>query len=67
MFLQPAQRTGTIASNNGNAKTSANIASHTEAVAGLYLSALKWINGGTLPANAARSMNVSNPAKVMVI
>ncbi len=62
-----ALMTGTITSNNGNAKTASNIKSSAEAVSGLYLSALKWINAGTVPPAAVTAMNIQNLADVLVI
>ncbi len=59
--------TGTIAANSGNAKTATTIQSSQAAVSGLYLSALKWINGGTDPTAAATAMNIQNLADVMVL
>ncbi len=61
-----AQITGTITANNGNAKTTAAISSSMAAVSGLYLSALKWVNG-SVPASATTAMGVSNPSGIMVI
>lgn len=58
--------TGTISS-NGNAKTASSIGSPQLAVSGLYLSALKWINGGTIPASALTAMGVANPSGITVI
>jgi hypothetical protein len=62
--------TGTV-DTNGNAKIDANIGSSREAVAGLYLSALKWINGGNIPQTAISAMQASgvasNPNKITVI
>ncbi len=62
-----AQFTGTIASNSGNAKIAPSVGSSKAAVSGLYLSALKWINGGTIPAGAMAAMGVASPVGIVVI
>jgi len=62
-----AKFTGTISSNNGNHKIDSTVTTSTQAVAGLYLSALSWINGGTLPAGVDAAMGVSNASALMVI
>lgn len=59
--------TGTVTANNGNVKTSSKITSSAAAVSGLYLSALAWINNGSIPAAAISAMGVSNTADVVVI
>lgn len=59
--------TGTIASNSGNAKTGSTIGSSKTAVAGLYLSAYSWLNGGTVPQAAISAMGVTSAASIMVI
>lgn len=65
-----ARMTGTIDA-NGNAKTDGNVGSVNEAVAGLYLSAHKWINGGTIPQAVLAKIQsagiASNPSNVVVI
>lgn len=61
-----AQMTGTINS-SGNSKTSSAIGSSAIAVSGLYLSALKWIMGGTIPNSALTATGVSNTNGVVVI
>jgi hypothetical protein len=62
--------TGTVDS-NGSARIDAKVGSSKEAVAGLYLSALKWINGGSVPQAAISAMQNSgvaaNPSNIMVI
>jgi hypothetical protein len=60
-----ATMTGTISS-SGNAQMSATVGSSANAVSGLYLSALKWVSGGTIPPAALTAMNVSNPANITV-
>ena len=62
-----AQFTGTISSNNGNSKTASAISSSAVAVSGLYLSALKWINGGSIPNSAFTATGISNPAGIVLI
>lgn len=62
-----AQFTGTLSSNNGNVKSATAVSASNVAVSGLYLSALSWINGGTIPQSAATAMNVSNPATIALI
>jgi hypothetical protein len=66
-----AKFTGTVNSTTGNAKTDGNVGSSKEAVAGLYLSALQWINGGTIPQSAIAKMQAAGvagtPSKVLVI
>lgn len=57
--------TGSINS-SGNATMSTTVGSSANAVAGLYLSALKWINGGTIPASALTAMNIAIPANYVV-
>lgn len=62
--------TGTVDSTNGSVKVASNIANNTQAVAGLYLSALKWINGGTIPNSALAAMTaagVTNPMTLTVV
>jgi hypothetical protein len=72
LFYDPAgspptpQFTGTISS-SGNAKTATAITSSALAVSGLYLSALKWINNGTIPSAALTAMGVGNPSGIVVI
>lgn len=61
-----AQFTGTISSNNGNSKTATAINSSATAVSGLYLSALKWING-SIPQSALTATGIANPSGVVVI
>ncbi len=65
-----AQFTGTVAS-DGSATTDPNVGSSKDAVAGLYLSALKWIQGGTVSQQAVSAMQASGaaatPTNVMVI
>ena len=56
-----AKFTGTVDS-NGNAKTDAGVASSKEAVAGLYLSALAWVNNGTIPQTALSTMKSTGVA-----
>ena len=64
-----AKMTGTI-NENGNARIDSAVGSSQLAVAGLYLSALKWISGGTV-SNAAvaamQSAGVTNPTGAIVI
>jgi hypothetical protein len=62
-----AQMTGTITAASGNARIASNVANHTAAVAGLYLSALKWVNGGSIPQAALTAMNISNTNGIVVI
>ncbi len=59
-----AKFTGTVNSTTGNAKSGVDIGNSQEAVAGLYLSALSWINGGTIPASALAAMQKAGVAKV---
>jgi len=65
-----ARMTGTI-DNNGNAKTDASVGSSSDAVGGLFLSAHKWINGGSIPQAALGKVQsagaASNPSNVVVI
>ena len=62
-----AAMTGTINA-SGNATKSSSISSSATALSGLYLSALKWINAGTIPSGAASAMGFTAvPAGVMVI
>jgi hypothetical protein len=65
-----AKFTGTV-DQNGNAKTDPNVGSSQEAIAGLYLSALKFINNGTIPTKALAAMNAAgvaqNPSKITVL
>ncbi|MGZ3721510.1 MAG: hypothetical protein ACXVA9_01185 [Bdellovibrionales bacterium] len=61
----PATFSGTITS-SGNAQMAAAVGSSANAVSGLYLSALKWVNGGTIPASALTAMNVTTPANIVV-
>lgn len=65
-----ARFTGTV-DQNGNAKISPAVGSSQEAVAGLYLSALSWIGGGTVPQAAITKMQAAGvagtPTKAMVI
>ena len=56
-----ARFTGTVDA-NGNAKTDSGVASSQEAVAGLYLSALAWVNNGTIPQTAIAKMNSTGVA-----
>jgi hypothetical protein len=66
-----AKFTGSINSTTGNAQTDPNVASSREAVAGLYLSALAWVNGGKVPQAALTKMQTAGvaatPSKTMVI
>ncbi len=62
-----ASFTGTIAANSGNVKTASTVKSSADAVSGLYLSALKWINGGTVPAAAVTAMNIQTLTDVLVL
>lgn len=65
-----AKFTGTINSSNGNASVDPNVSSAQNAVAGLYLSALSWINGGTIPPAAISAISAtgaSTSSSVMVI
>ena len=63
--------TGSVTSSTGNAKTDPKVGSSAEAVAGLYLSAIAWIKGGSVPAEALRKIQAagvaSNPSNIMVI
>jgi len=68
----PAARfTGTLNTTNGSVKIDPNVGSTAQAVAGLYLSAMQWINKGTIPPaflTKVRGVGVaSNLANVMVI
>jgi hypothetical protein len=59
--------TGTL-DQNGNAKTAASVGSSAEAVAGLYLSALKFINKGSIPTaatGAVKSAGLNGTALVI--
>jgi hypothetical protein len=47
-----AKFTGTVTAASGNAKIDPNVGSSKEAMAGLYISALSWIGGGSVPASA---------------
>ena len=58
-----AKFTGTVNSTNGDVKSDSNVGSSKEAVAGLYLSALKWINNGSIPQSALTAMQASGVAK----
>lgn len=60
-----AKFTGSINA-SGNASTSSLVSSSTNAVAGLYLSALKYVTG-SVPASALTAMNINNPTNFMVI
>jgi hypothetical protein len=65
-----AKFTGTVNSTNGNVKTDGNVGSSKEAVAGLFLSALQWVNGSLSQAAVAKMQSAGvagAPAKVMVI
>ncbi len=66
-----AKFTGTLDTTNGNAKTDGAVGSSQEAVAGLYLSALSWINGGTIPQVAIDKMQsfglAKNISKIVLI
>ncbi len=66
-----AKFTGTVDSTNGDAKIDSKVGSSKEAVAGLYLSALQWINNGNLPASALSALQAtgvaSNPSNIIVI
>ncbi len=59
--------TGSISANNGNAKTAPAIKSSADAVSGLYLSALKWVLGGTIPQTALTAMNIQDPKDILVV
>lgn len=59
-----AKFTGTVDSSSGNAKIDPKVASSKDAVAGLYLSGLAWINNGTLPDKAVKAMQASGAASV---
>lgn len=64
-----AKFTGTVDS-NGNAKTDPNVGSSQEAVAGLYLSALAWINNGGIPQSALskmKSIGLANDTSQIVV
>ena len=67
----PAARFTGIVNANGNATTDPNVGSSREAVAGLYLSALAWVNNGTIPQSALSKMQSSgiaaNTADIVVI
>lgn len=69
--LPNSKFTGTVDANAGNVRIGATVGSSNEAVGGLYLSALAFLNGGTLPQKAVSSMQAlgvaSNPSNVMVI
>jgi len=60
-----ANFTGTISS-SGNAQTASGIASSSAAVSGLYLSALKWVPGGTIPPAALTAMGIGSTATIVV-
>ena len=66
-----ARFTGTVDSTNGNVKIDPNVGSSKEAMAGLYLSALSFINGGTVPASALSAMKnagvAGNPTAITLI
>lgn len=64
-----AKFTGTVNSTTGNATIDPNVASSRDAVAGLYLSALKWVNGNITAAEQKMgSLGIAQaPSKVMVI
>lgn len=67
----PSSRyTGTI-DGSGNAAIDSNVGSSREAFAGLYLSALKWINGGSIPQSALSAIQgsgvASNTGNILVI
>lgn len=67
----PAARfTGTV-DTNGSANSDSNVASAKEAVAGLYLSAISWINNSSVPGDVLAQIQkqnlAANPAKTMVI
>lgn len=68
--LAQAKFTGTL-DQNGNVKQDSNIPSVNEAVAGLYLSALKFVNNGNVPQAALTKMQAAgvaaSPSKIMVI
>ncbi len=57
-----AQFTGTVNATDGSVKVDPTVGSSQEAMAGLYLSALKWINNGTLPQSALTAMNAAGVA-----
>jgi hypothetical protein len=63
--------TGTVDANSGNAKIGPTVGSVKEAVGGLYLSALTFLNNGTLPQKAVSAMQAlgvaSNPSNIMVV
>lgn len=62
LFFDPAgsppqaRFTGSVTAATGNAKMDPAVGSSKEAVAGLYMSALKWIGNGNLPAGAEDKM-----------
>lgn len=58
---------GTISSTSGNASTDPVVTNAANAVAGLYLSALKWINNGTIPPAAQMAMGIASPTGLVVI
>ncbi len=67
MFYDPkgappaAKFTGTLNTTDGSAKVDPVVASSKEAMAGLYLSALQWVNG-TIPQTALTAMNAAGVA-----
>ncbi len=64
---QPAPiMTGAISS-SGNATSAPTVSASASAVSGLYLSALKWINGGVIPPAALTAMGVPAPSNIVVI
>ena len=65
-----AKFTGTVNS-SGNATIDPGVASSKEAMAGLYLSALKFVNNGTIPPTALAAMNAAGvaqtPSNILVL
>jgi hypothetical protein len=59
-----AKFTGTVDNSNGNATVDSNIASSQQAVAGLYLSALQFVNGGTIPQLALNKIQSAGLAAI---
>lgn len=68
--MPQAKFTGTVDA-NGNAKSDGGVASSKEAVAGLYLSALAWVNNGSIPQSALVAMKntgvAGDPSRIVVI
>lgn len=73
IFYDPAgappspQFTGTITASNGNAKSASSVSTSNLAVSGLYLSALSWINSGSIPQSALTAMGITNTSGIVVI